>query len=168
MVPVPEIVKLTLEFGSAVPEMTRVSLTVLWSTGVKMMVAGSSVVSFFKVIVWDWNTLLAESVPVATNKRFPSLNGMTFTTTLQLPTGVTVTSLEITSDVKGLESDTTTNTIVPGSPNPLTVKLGALACEIVNWKLDGFKMETATTVSLLRVTLGDICVFPTVSTILLE
>ena len=29
MVPVPDIVKLTLEFGSAVPEMTRVSPTVL-------------------------------------------------------------------------------------------------------------------------------------------
>src|SRR3990167_11018247 len=164
MEPVPEITKSTVEFGSAVPDMTSVSLTkVLWSTGVKMMVAGSSVVSFFIEIVWDWNTLLAKSVPVATNKRFPSLNDTTFTTTLQRPTGGTVTSLEITSGVKGSEAETTTTTFVPGSPYPLTVTLGALACEIMNWKLDGLEREIAMVVSLLSATLGDICVFPAVS-----
>ena len=163
MEPAPDITKSTVEFGSAVPEMTRVSLTVLWSTGVKMMVAGSIFVSFFIEIVWDCNTLLAESVPVATNKRFPSLNDTTFTTTLQLPTGVTATSLELTLGVKGSESDTTTTTIVPGSPYPLTVTVGAVACEIMNWKLDGLEREIAMVVSLLSATLGDICVFPAVS-----
>src|SRR3990167_703496 len=127
-----------------------------------MVVGGSNFVSFFKVIVCDC-TLLAESLPVAVNKIFPSFNVKTFTVTLQVPTGETATSLEDTSSVKLLSSDATTTTFVPGSPNPLIVTLTALVCDIMNWKLVGLKMETETVVSLLSWTFGEVCVFPAVS-----
>src|SRR3990167_1089737 len=92
-----------------------------------MMVGGSIFVSFFKVTVCDWSALLAESVAVAVNRRFPSVKEETSTITLHVPTGETVTVLEITFGVKLSESETTTNTFVPGSANPLIVTAGVLA-----------------------------------------
>ena len=98
-----------------------------------------------------------------TNERVPSLNDETSTATLHVPKGVTATVLEITFLVVVSLSETTTYNCVPGSPNPLIVTLGALACEIVNWKFVGLKTETATVESLLRVTVGESCLFPTAS-----
>ena len=136
---VPVITNETEEDGSVVPEITSVlacdRVREAPFTGDEMTVAGVIFVSFFKVTVCERATLLAASVAVAVNERFPSANKVTLTTTRHVPTGVTSTVLDVTVDPA--PSATTTKTFVPGSANPLTSTVGALACEITNWKLVG-------------------------------
>lgn len=136
---VPVITKETVEDGSVVPEITSVLdcvlVTVAPFKGDKIAVTGVIFVSFFKVTVCERKTLLAESVIVAVNERFPSAKEETLITTRHVPTGVTSTVLDVT--VNPAPSTTTTKTFVPGSANPLTSTVGALGCEITYWKLVG-------------------------------
>jgi len=164
------IIKLTVADGSVVPEMTRAAAcvcdTFVLFAGTEIDVAGEIRVSFFMEIVWERTTLSTESVTVAVKKILPSTKGETSITTLHVPTGEVDVVLEVTSLLSESESEPTTNTKVPGSANPLTVTLVSLAWEITNWKLVGARMETAATVSLLTVTVGEVKLFPKASVML--
>lgn len=157
---VPEILKETLALGSPVPETVNVSPTSLCAAG-EVITVGATVASLFKVTGREPPLFPVPSVAVAVIVNVPSANPETSKTKFQVPTGDTATVGETT--VLPAESVTVTDTLDPASANPSTVKDAARAEEMTNWFVDGLKMTTVTSESLVMKTVFETAVLPEVS-----
>jgi len=139
--PPPVILTETVAPGSPVPEIVKVEppTTVDPAVGEVMMVAGEIAVSFVTKTGVEAPVLPAALVADAVIVKTPSPNVETFKTKLQVRAGATTTEGE-TTDLP-VESTILTNTVLPLSALPLTVKLEARDKE-TRKELLGLKMAT--------------------------